>query len=112
MPHKTLDLNEAADFLRMSPSALREKAKAGRILGAKPGKKWVFLEADLVAYVRSLYPEPRQALRVTTLKEVEACHSTSVRRCGGYDSPHPTADEYDVLLGLETGPRRRSTTIG
>lgn len=45
--HKTLDLNEAANFLRMSPSALREKAKAGRILGAKPGKKWVFSKQTL-----------------------------------------------------------------
>jgi len=47
--HKTFDLVEAVDFLHMSPAVLRKKAKAGIIQGAKPGKRWVFLEADLAA---------------------------------------------------------------
>ena len=41
--YRTLDLNEAAEFLRMSPAVLRQKARAGIIKGAKPGKRWVFL---------------------------------------------------------------------
>ena len=44
---KTLDLEEVAAFLRMNPEALRQKVKAGIILGAKPGKWWVFLEDDI-----------------------------------------------------------------
>ena len=49
MRERTLDLREAAAFLRMVPAALRIKSKAGLIPGAKPGKKWVFLESDLSA---------------------------------------------------------------
>ncbi len=52
---KTLGLKEAAAFLRMNPEALRQKAKAGVIPGAKPGKRWVFLEDDLAEYIRSAY---------------------------------------------------------
>jgi len=35
--YRTLDLNEAAEFLRMSPAVLRQKARAGIVKGAKPG---------------------------------------------------------------------------
>lgn len=52
---RTLDLHQAADFLCMNPEALRQKAKAGVIPGAKPGKCWVFLEEDLAEYIRTAY---------------------------------------------------------
>ncbi len=39
----------------MNPEALRQKAKAGVIPGAKPGKCWVFLEEDLAEYIRTAY---------------------------------------------------------
>ncbi|HSC44086.1 MAG TPA: helix-turn-helix domain-containing protein, partial [Candidatus Binatia bacterium] len=58
---RTLDLEAAAAFLHMSPAVLGEKARAGRIRAAKPGKRWVFLEDDLVAYLRSLYAGAGQA---------------------------------------------------
>lgn len=58
---RTLDLEQAAEFLQMSPAALREKARAGIVPGAKPGKRWVFIEQDLVAHLRRLCPAQRQA---------------------------------------------------
>jgi excisionase family DNA binding protein len=51
---KTLDLQEAAQFLRLHPDTLRRRALAGEIPGAKPGKLWVFLEEDLAAYLRKI----------------------------------------------------------
>ena len=57
---RTLDLQEAADFLRLSPAALRQKAQSGIIRGAKPGKCWVFLQSELVAYLKSLYSTGEQ----------------------------------------------------
>ena len=57
----TLDLHEAAQFLRMSPAVLRLHARQGRLKAAKPGKRWVFLEADLAAYLGELYAHRRQA---------------------------------------------------
>ena len=50
----SLGLREAAGFLRMHPSTLQARAKAGEIPGAKVGKCWVFLEVDLAEYVRSI----------------------------------------------------------
>src|SRR5437868_6969789 len=43
---KTLTLRDAAALLHMNPEALRQKAKAGKVPGAKPGKCWVFVDDD------------------------------------------------------------------
>lgn len=51
----TLDLKEAAKFLKMSPEVLRRKAANGEVPGAKPGKRWCFYLHDLLSYLRSLY---------------------------------------------------------
>jgi hypothetical protein len=59
-PLRTLDLNEAATFLHMHPEEVRTRAKRGLIPGAKTGRRWVFLEIDLVEFVRSLYPVRRK----------------------------------------------------
>ena len=74
---RTLDLHEAAAFLRMHPEEVRTRAKRGLIPGAKPGRSWVFLESDLAEFLRSLYPVRRQALQVTTSQEA-ICHFTTV----------------------------------
>jgi excisionase family DNA binding protein len=109
---RTLNLKQAAAFLNMHPVTVQEKARAGQLPGAKPGKCWVFLEDDLAAYLRSLYPSTRQALQ-GDVKESMACHSTNAgaRRIGGSDSP-TTDDAYSRALGLPTGRRPSSSTIG
>ena len=53
---ETLGLKDAAAFLRCHPEELRRRARAGVIPGAKVGRAWVFLKADLAGYLRSLYP--------------------------------------------------------
>jgi len=102
-PMKTLDLQQAAEFLHMNAETLRARAKTGVIPGAKPGKAWVFLEEDLVEYIRSHYADTRQAVQVSA-QEVSTWHCTDVTavRSGGHDSPHPADDEYESLLGLKT----------
>ena len=52
---KTLDLHEAAALLKLHPDTLQRRAKAGEIPGAKPGKAWVFLDEDLIAWLRGQY---------------------------------------------------------
>jgi Helix-turn-helix domain len=63
-PMKTLDLDQAAAFLHMHPEELRTRAKRGIIPGAKIGRCWVFIDADLAEFIRSQYPVRRQALPV------------------------------------------------
>ena len=90
----TLDLLKAADFLKMHPMTVRERARAGKIPGAsKPGKKWVFLEEGLRAY----------------LNEHSPCPYIASEKSGTSTFPR-NGDELDVLLGLPTRRQRRSTT--
>ena len=99
---RTLNLQQAAQFLKLHPVTVLERARAGIIPGAKVGKRWVFIDEDLAAYVRSKYRVHGQALQGDT-KENSECHSTGARarRIGGSVSP-TTDDEYSRALGLRT----------
>jgi excisionase family DNA binding protein len=105
---QTLNLQEAAALLHLHPTTLAAKARAGEIPGARLGKRWVFVEVDLLDYVRSQYPS--RALQGDSM-EVSTCHSTNAktRRIGGSRSP-TKADAYSKALGLPIEGRPRSTT--
>ena len=107
----TLDLQQAALFLRISSEELRRRARMGVIPGAKVGKRWVFIVEDLAEYLRSLYAAPRQALRVTLRKEIE-CHSSNAVVPGGLTSPQQAASELDALLArkIERKPKNFTTS--
>ena len=110
---KTLDLQQAATFLHMNPETLRERAKAGLVPAAKPGKCWVFVEDDLVAYLRSLYADSRQAVQVSDQQETLTWHCTDVTRVksGGPVSLPPMDSEYAKLLELTTASPPRNTKV-
>lgn len=105
-----MSLKLAAEFLCMSPATLREKVKSGIIPAAKPSKRWVFLEDDLVAFIRSLYPVSGQTPLSGSSEEKSLCHYTNAVIPGGSLSRLPMAKEYADLLGLKTEKPRRSTT--
>lgn len=96
----TLDLRQAADFLKIHPVTLRTKAGEGEIPGAKVGRSWVFLDIDLVEYLRSQYPA--RASQGDSLEKFK-CHSTNAktRPAGGSSSPC-LDDQYNKVLGLKT----------
>jgi excisionase family DNA binding protein len=48
----TLRLHAAAQLLGLSPVTLRKRAAAGTVPGYKVGKPWVFLEDELIAYMK------------------------------------------------------------
>jgi len=73
---KTLSLPEAAAFLHCHPEWARQQAKQGRIPGAKPGKSWVFIEEDLVAYLRGHYSDGSQIAQGLK-QEKTSCPSTN-----------------------------------
>ncbi|HEX7052491.1 MAG TPA: helix-turn-helix domain-containing protein [Burkholderiales bacterium] len=109
MTTRTFDLGEAAGFLKMHPEEVRRRARTGQLPGAKAGKRWVFIEEDLAAYLRSLYAAPRQALRVTPRKENE-CHFASAETRGGLMSPRQAARELESRLKRRIERPRRNTT--
>lgn len=104
----TMDLVDAAAFLKMSPEALRRKAKDGLIPGCKPAKSWVFMQSDLVAYLRARYASSWQASQ-SGPKEV-LCHSFDAVAVGGSRSRPRQESEYAALLELQTGGKPSSTT--
>ena len=109
MDEVTLDLHAAAEFLHMSPAVLRQKAKQGIVKGAKPGKCWVFLRSDLVAFLRSLYLTHEQTPH-SDWKEVSPCHSLNAVKSGELDLPPPTASKYADLLKLPIRNKRKNST--
>jgi excisionase family DNA binding protein len=52
-----LTLRGAAAFLKVHPNTVRTHARRRLIPATKVGRDWRFLEADLVAWIRSAYPE-------------------------------------------------------
>ena len=104
----TLTLREAAALLKIHPATLQDKARSGAIPGAKIGKCWVFVEIDLIEYVRSQYK--RRALQGEHA-EVTQCHSTNDQtpRIGGSRLP-AMESAYSKALGLRTRPKPRSIT--
>jgi excisionase family DNA binding protein len=105
----TLTLREAADFLKIHPVTLLSKAKAGEIPGAKIGKRWVFVEIDLIEHIRSQYR--RRALQGEHERSI-TCHSSNARihHIGGSNSRPATDDAYSKALGLPTRQKPKSCT--
>jgi excisionase family DNA binding protein len=106
----TLTLQQAATLLHMSAEALRRKVRAGVIPGAKPGRRWVFVEADLLAYLRTLYASPRHATQGHNAR-VSSWPYTNVAASGGSVGPTQTDAEYNEALGLGKNRRRRSLKL-
>jgi hypothetical protein len=104
----TLNLREAAEFLKIHPVTLGDKARAGEIPGAKIGKAWVFVDIDLIDYIRAQYQ--RRDLQGEKV-EVLQCHSSNetVHPIGGSKLP-TTENQYKKVLALPTKQKPKSIT--
>lgn len=79
----TLDLEQAAAFLRLHPNTVQARAKAGIIPGSKPGRRWVFRQDELEAYF-------------------DQCRSTSAGGSGGFTTS-TTGTEFAAQVEQVTG---------
>lgn len=102
-----MNLEEAAAFLKIHAITLSIKASSGEILGAKIGKRWVFLKVDLIEHIRAQYKV--RALQGER-KEI-ICHFTNAktRPSGGLKSLS-VDEQYKEALGLATKSKPRNTT--
>ncbi len=66
---RTLNLLECAEFLKIERVYAMKLAGEGKLPGAKIGKAWVFLEEDLVAYLRTKVREQTEARLITFADE-------------------------------------------
>lgn len=75
---RTLDIVECAEFLKIERTHALTLAGNGTLPGAKIGRSWVFLEDDLVEYLRA---EARKQMRERQVKTtVESDLSAAAER--------------------------------
>lgn len=101
---RLLTIIEAAKLLKVHPVTLRAKASRGEIPAAKPSHKWLFVDVDLIEYIRSQY-KPK-------LEQKDGqCHSTNVKTQmpGGLKSSK-TEESYAAALGLQIKPKLKNIT--
>jgi excisionase family DNA binding protein len=103
---QTLTLDQAATLLKLHPQTLLQLARSGNIPAAKPGKCWVFIQQDLIEWLRSKYNRPQQDVGQGGTKKCSLKEKTA--SIGGIDSPHQTAQQYANLLKLPTKKRHKS----
>jgi excisionase family DNA binding protein len=108
---KTMGIQEASEFVRVHPVTLSRLAHSGEVPAAKPGKEWVFIDIDLIAWLRSHYQS--QTLIGDTTERNDICHSTNVktRPRGGLISLPQTETEYNKLLALATKSKPKNSMI-
>ena len=71
---KTYDINEVADFLKVDRTTALQLAADGVLPGAKVGRAWVFLEDELVNYLRDVTRAQTQGRRA----QIEACNALRI----------------------------------
>ncbi|OYY43375.1 MAG: hypothetical protein B7Y56_10885 [Gallionellales bacterium 35-53-114] len=108
---RTLDLEEAAAFLKIHPITLLRLANSGAIPAAKPGKRWVFINIDLTDWLRAQYLPRASEGSLLTERRAKKCHSSDAKtpRYGGLTSPS-TGIAYSKLLAQKTNSKRKSST--
>ena len=94
-----LDLHEAASLLRVHPKTLEAKARKGEAPAVKIGKSWLFIEVDLIEWIRSQYRSSGET----------KCHSTKEATSIGV-SGRSAAKELERLLAHPTKSKHKNTT--
>jgi len=91
----TLTVEGAATLLHMHPDSVRRKAANYELPHAKIGGKLIFIESDIIMWLRSQY------------REQEKCHSSSVM-AHGISTLHSKGKECAALLAPNPKARHRN----
>ncbi len=98
--HRVLTVGQAADLLHLHPVTLQRMAQRGQVPAAKLGRRWIFLEIDLVACLRAQYPS---RVMQGAHEEVKLCRSTNAKILPFGGSSCTTVEiSYREALGLPT----------
>ena len=71
---RTMDLTECAAFLKIERTHALKLAGEGVLPGAKIGRAWVFLEEDLVAYLKAEVKQQQEKRRQALVPDPLAQH--------------------------------------
>lgn len=82
---KTLNIDQAAEFLGAHKETIRRLAVIGKIPAAKIGRRWTFIEQDLVIYIRNKYSTSDASQGVHN-RSKNIWHSKKITEFGGLTS--------------------------
>lgn len=102
----TLDLKEAADFLKISISCAHNMAARGELPGSKTARKWVFLRSELTAYLLSETRRQQHQRQIETdygrRPRRSKCHSKApselLQLLDGSDTNSPAQKQINFIL--------------
>ncbi|WP_321275941.1 helix-turn-helix domain-containing protein [Thiomicrorhabdus indica] len=98
---ETLKTQEAAELLHIHPNSLTRKAKLGEVPARKVGRRWIFVKAHLINWLKGDYSGFADSQVVDTkLGDTSLCQLTKEGIRGGLTSPHQMEKEYADLLKL------------
>ena len=95
---KTLNIEQAAEFLGAHKETVRRRVASGEIPGVKVGRGWRFIEQDLAMYMRNKYSTCDASWGVDM--GGNKWHSRKKMASGGSTSPTVTS-VYAEALGLK-----------
>jgi excisionase family DNA binding protein len=96
---KTLNIQQAAEFLGAHKETIRRLASRREIPATKIGRSWIFIEQDLVMYIRNKY-STCDASQGVAYRSKTKWHSTKETGSGGLISSIKES-EYVKVLGLK-----------
>ena len=96
---KTLNLDQAAELLGAHRETIRRQAASAQLPAVKIGRSWVFIEQDLVMYIRNKY-SACDALQGVHTRSNTIWHSTKEKATGGLIFSTKER-EYAKVLGLK-----------
>lgn len=118
---RTLNRIEAAKLLNMHPITLLQKVHAGLIPAAKPAKSWVFIQDDLIQYLRGIYQNNKLPTYESYLKPISEplkhfkSKSAYYKLLGIDDCPQILSPQPDRVVAQATQTKRirsRSEAVG
>lgn len=92
----TLNIEQASLFLGAHKETVRRMAARGELPGAKVGRKWTFIEQDLVEYLRNKYSSSDASQGVHD-RSNKQWHSQRKTVTGGLISPTVESEYVKVL---------------
>ena len=96
---QTLDIDQAGAWLKCDPETVRAMAASGELPAAKVGRAWVFVDVDLIEWLRSQY---RASCRSTkTSKNLNTITPASASKA---------VPEFAEALGLPTRSKLGAST--
>ena len=102
----TLDLEQASKLVMLHPSTVLAKARSGEIPAAKPGKCWVFIDLDLLDWLREQYTSNRQKVSANNNGE-RTCSLKERKVITGISSLPSKEKLYTDLLEPVTKKKRK-----